>query len=108
MDWEERKFGRHIYSYSYLPISAVGGLASSAAYLECDCGEMVPISQSGKANRTTCPACKEQYILEGGKFLRVDICPDCQSPLKFINGKYGKFYGCTNFPRCRFTRRMGE
>ncbi|MHC5375620.1 topoisomerase DNA-binding C4 zinc finger domain-containing protein [Enterococcus sp. LJL120] len=25
-----------------------------------------------------------------------------------MNGKYGKFYGCTNFPRCRFTRRMGE
>lgn len=105
MDWEERKFGRHIYSFGHLPINAVGGSVSSAAYLECDCGEVVPISQSGKTNRTTCRSCSKQYILEEGKYVRADRCPDCHSPLKFMNGKYGKFYGCTNFPTCRFTRR---
>ena len=31
------------------------------------------------------------------------ICPRCNGALKLRNGKNGKFYGCSNYPRCRFT-----
>lgn len=31
------------------------------------------------------------------------ICPNCDKPLVLRNGKYGKFYGCPNYPLCRFT-----
>ena len=31
------------------------------------------------------------------------ICPRCNGELKLRNGKSGKFYGCSNYPRCRFT-----
>lgn len=31
------------------------------------------------------------------------ICPKCNSELKLKDGKYNKFYGCSNFPKCRFT-----
>ncbi|MCM1321360.1 MAG: NERD domain-containing protein [Bacteroides sp.] len=31
------------------------------------------------------------------------ICPKCNSELKLRHGKYGAFYGCPNYPRCRFT-----
>lgn len=31
------------------------------------------------------------------------ICPKCNSELKLRNGKYGQFYGCSNYPKCRFT-----
>lgn len=31
------------------------------------------------------------------------ICPKCDGELKLRNGRNGKFYGCTNYPRCRFT-----
>ena len=31
------------------------------------------------------------------------LCPECQSPLLIRMGRYGKFYGCSNFPKCRFT-----
>mgnify|MGYP000845811363 FL=1 len=31
------------------------------------------------------------------------ICPRCNSELKLREGKSGKFYGCSNYPRCRFT-----
>lgn len=31
------------------------------------------------------------------------LCPECQSPLVIRMGRYGKFYGCSNFPKCRFT-----
>lgn len=31
------------------------------------------------------------------------ICPRCGGTLVQRNGKYGYFYGCSNYPRCRFT-----
>ena len=35
------------------------------------------------------------------------ICPVCGGALLIKNGKYGMFYGCSNFASrgCRFTRR---
>lgn len=31
------------------------------------------------------------------------ICPKCGGELKLRYGRNGKFYGCANYPRCRFT-----
>ncbi|MBE6757964.1 MAG: hypothetical protein E7552_05385 [Ruminococcaceae bacterium] len=31
------------------------------------------------------------------------ICPHCKTPLVLRKGKYGEFYGCSNFPKCRYT-----
>ncbi|MFP4343306.1 MAG: type I DNA topoisomerase [Anaerolineales bacterium] len=30
-------------------------------------------------------------------------CPDCGNPLILRWGRYGKFIGCSNFPKCRYT-----
>lgn len=30
-------------------------------------------------------------------------CPKCNGNLIFRKGKYGNFYGCENYPKCRFT-----
>lgn len=35
-----------------------------------------------------------------------DLCPKCNAPLVIRNGKNGTFYGCSLFPKCRFTKRM--
>ena len=40
----------------------------------------------------------KQYAFEQGR------CPRCGSQLVVRNGKYGAFYGCTNYPRCKFTQ----
>ena len=32
------------------------------------------------------------------------ICPKCNGSLIVRNGPYGKFYGCTNYPTCKFTQ----
>lgn len=39
---------------------------------------------------------KQQKLTSG-------ICPKCGSELILRNGKYGKFYGCSGYPKCRFT-----
>ena len=31
-------------------------------------------------------------------------CPQCGSPLVIRYSRYGKFYGCSNFPQCKFTK----
>lgn len=34
-----------------------------------------------------------------------DICPGCGGKLKYRSGRYGKFWGCSNYPRCTYTRK---
>jgi len=31
-------------------------------------------------------------------------CPNCSKPLSIKMGRFGKFYACTGFPECKFTR----
>ena len=33
------------------------------------------------------------------------ICPKCNAWLVLRQGKYGNFYGCENYPKCKFTMR---
>lgn len=39
---------------------------------------------------------KSEKILYG-------ICPRCGGNLTYREGRYGNFWGCSNYPRCRFT-----
>lgn len=33
-------------------------------------------------------------------------CPFCGSKLVLRNGKYGQFWGCSAYPKCRFTKQI--
>lgn len=35
--------------------------------------------------------------------IKQGICPQCGGNLVLRQGKYGSFYGCSNYPRCKFT-----
>jgi hypothetical protein len=34
---------------------------------------------------------------------KLKICPKCGGKLIIKKGQYGKFYGCSNFPICKYT-----
>ena len=36
------------------------------------------------------------------------VCPKCGSPLIIKLGRFGKFYACTNFPKCRYTESLED
>lgn len=36
--------------------------------------------------------------------ISIPTCPTCGSKMVLRKGKYGKFYGCSRYPRCRGTR----
>ncbi|MBR4130974.1 MAG: NERD domain-containing protein [Bacteroidaceae bacterium] len=40
---------------------------------------------------------------EKKKKIKSGICPKCGGNLIKRSGKYGSFYGCSNYPKCRFT-----
>ena len=33
------------------------------------------------------------------------VCPRCGGKIVLRNGRYGSFYGCQNYPQCRWTSR---
>lgn len=35
-----------------------------------------------------------------------EVCPQCGGILRRRSGRFGDFYGCTNYPSCRFTRNV--
>ena len=35
--------------------------------------------------------------------IRQGICPQCGGQLVLRKGRYGSFYGCSNYPKCKFT-----
>lgn len=37
-----------------------------------------------------------------------EVCPECGSKLVIRTGRYGQFYSCSAFPRCRYTRPLEE
>lgn len=45
----------------------------------------------------------EATITEKNEKIQSGICPMCGGTLVLRNGRYGNFYGCSNYPRCHFT-----
>ncbi len=91
----------------------------------CRCGSpydleidhIYPISKGGKSNfenlQTLCHTCntlKSNTVECGAINLRAkrrtaeEICTRCGSRLVLRNGKNGRFYGCPNYPNCKFTK----
>lgn len=36
----------------------------------------------------------------------IKLCPNCRNKLIEKRGKYGKFYGCAGYPKCRYTEKI--
>lgn len=34
------------------------------------------------------------------------VCPSCSGTLVVRHGIYGRFFGCSNYPKCKFTRQI--
>ena len=87
-----------------------------SAALEVD--HIYPISKGGKSTfdnlQALCHDCnikKSNRIEPGvispryGRNVIVELCPNCNVNLVLKKSRYGEFYGCPNYPRCRYTKR---
>lgn len=51
----------------------------------------------------------QQCYEEMGKLqehMEIMLCPKCGGEMVRRNGMFGEFYGCSNFPKCRFTKNI--
>ena len=82
--------------------------------LEID--HIYPISKGGKTTfdnlQTLCHRCNMQksnliepnaVLLKKKNNCTDKICPYCKIPLVKRRGSYGEFWGCQNYPKCRYT-----
>ncbi len=65
-----------------------GRFIGCTAYPDCD--------YTRNLNDDADSAAQDAEIIEGR------TCPDCQSLLQVKQGKYGRFIGCSNYPKCKF------
>ena len=65
-----------------------GFFIGCSAYPECDYTRNL----EGETQETTAPV----EVVQGRK------CPECDSDLHIKTGRYSKFIGCSNYPKCKF------
>ncbi|MEK5038345.1 NERD domain-containing protein [Sporosarcina sp. FSL K6-3457] len=49
---------------------------------------------------------RKEKVWKEKESIQPNACPKCKSELSLKTGKYGAFYGCSNFPKCRFTKKV--
>lgn len=65
-----------------------------------------------RKGRSVDVATRQEHIMQVRERIRdkdakiaAGICPKCGGKLILRNGKYGSFYGCSNYPRCQYTKK---
>ena len=90
----------------YMARACLPGLSH---YRLTDLAEYFKISSVG-AHRALNDCVMNQICYEHmGKLLKdadLPVCPRCGGELTKRNGKFGPFYGCSNYPVCRYTKNI--
>lgn len=97
--------------------------AAGNRWIKCEfCGKIAMESEFstyggvGHINLGTCKACSannpavKQKAEEQTAKLRSkydpNVCPECGGRLRERSGPYGRFMGCSNYPTCRYNRKI--
>ncbi|ACV24546.1 DNA topoisomerase I [Methanocaldococcus fervens] len=92
-------------------------------YPECDVKYSLPDKGRIKIPNKSCEACKSPILKIGDKEVCINPecplkyvevkeenkkCPKCGGDLILKKGIYGAFYGCSNYPKCKYTEPVNK
>jgi len=63
---------------------------------------LISLNVDNKENRKARVKAIHSNLKDKSNKIDANICPKCGGTLVLRNGKYGKFKGCENYPKCRF------
>lgn len=96
---------RHIDANGVIPLSALRATLQSGAIVLTvrQMQTAYRLLLSNKSDIST----KEHVrnVRERQQNLERGICPRCGGKLLLRNGNYGEFWGCSNYPKCTFTKK---
>lgn len=94
--------------------------AKGTRWVKCkNCGKIAPDREfafyggAGEINLGTCRVCADNSSAVSEILQKIElrrkrydpaICPDCGGKLQERSGVYGRFLGCMNYPRCKYSR----
>lgn len=99
--------------------------AEGNRWIKCEfCGKIAKENEFtsyggiGHINLGTCKGCSdhnptvkkksEEVAAKVARNYDPNICPECGERLHEISGPYGRFMGCSNYPVCRYNRRIRQ
>ena len=91
-----RRLKRHILTYKKQIMSA-----DDVAFIY---DKIINSNLFGQENEKKHINAVRSNVAERQTALRNGKCPKCGNNLVLRNGKYGPFYGCANYPKCKFTK----
>ncbi|WP_457613787.1 DNA topoisomerase I [Methanocaldococcus sp.] len=100
-----------------------GRFVGCSNYPECDVNYSLPEKGRIKIPNKVCNACKSPILKIGDREICINpecplkqvevkeenrICPKCGAKLILKKGIYGAFYGCSNYPKCKYTEPINK
>lgn len=98
--------------------------SNKVRWLKCSyCGKVAPINDFGsyggigRRNQGTCYDCSKKAAEEATRRLEEqkaqnvvagNACPLCAGKVVKRTGRYGEFWGCSNYPKCHFTAKIKQ
>lgn len=70
------------------------------------CSSIIDANIDDKSERKSHKQNVRQHVDAVQSKIKAGICPRCGGTLVLRLGKYGKFYGCSNYPKCKFTQKV--
>lgn len=83
-------------------IKKYDGMRISDSEKEQIYSKIISLNIDSKENRKAHIEAIHSDINDKNNKIDNDICPRCGGKLVLRNGRYGKFKGCSNYPKCRF------
>lgn len=83
----------------WLLVSGAGAAASYFGYQYYDKRRKEKVHQERLIKRAATLASNRE---------RGYICPLCNSTLEIKHGRFGSFYGCISYPKCKFTQKLKD